>query len=219
MSTEWGQLLDINSVGALNDKIAKGRIAELILVQEALQEKKIAGIAEKIAMDSNKKMVMIAGPSSSGKTTFSHRLSVQLMTYGLKPHPIPVDDYFVNREDSPVDEYGNKNYECLEAIDVELFNRDMLKLLEGERVELPTYNFISGKREYGKGKYFRGRDWRTGPGKADGFYARGCDAYCSGGKCNPISVLFIKNILLADSGIICRDIFGNRYQCEGFSEK
>lgn len=153
VSTEWGQLLDINSVGALNDKIAKGRIAELILVQEALQEKKIAGIAEKIAMDSNKKMVMIAGPSSSGKTTFSHRLSVQLMTYGLKPHPIPVDDYFVNREDSPVDEYGNKNYECLEAIDVELFNRDMLKLLEGERVELPTYNFISGKREYGKGKY------------------------------------------------------------------
>ena len=96
---------------------------------------------------------MIAGPSSSGKTTFSHRLSVQLMTHGLKPHPIPVDDYFVNRENSPVDEFGNKNYECLEAIDVEQFNEDMTRLLAGEKVELPTYNFITGEREYGKGRF------------------------------------------------------------------
>lgn len=153
ISTEWGNMLDIPNVGALNDKIASGNIAELILVQEALQEKKIAEIAEMIASQPDKKIVMIAGPSSSGKTTFSHRLSIQLMAHGLKPHPIPVDDYFVNREDSPVDEFGNKNYECLEALDVELFNKDMTKLLAGERVELPTYNFITGKREYGKGKF------------------------------------------------------------------
>lgn len=152
-STQWGHMLDINSIGALNDKVSNGNIAELILVQEALQEKKIAQIAEMILDQPDKKIVMIAGPSSSGKTTFSHRLSIQLMAHGLKPHPIPVDDYFVNRENTPVDELGNKNYECLEAIDVELFNEDMTKLLAGEKVELPTYNFISGEREYGKGKF------------------------------------------------------------------
>ena len=91
---------------------------------------------------------MIAGPSSSGKTTFSHRLSVQLMAHGMKPHPIAVDNYFVNRENTPLDEFGEKNYECLEAIDVEQFNRDMLALLNGERVELPVYNFKTGEREY-----------------------------------------------------------------------
>lgn len=153
ISTQWGEMLDIDSVGALNDKISNGNIAELILVQEALQEKKIAEIAEMIALQPDKKIVMIAGPSSSGKTTFSHRLSIQLRAHGLKPHPIPVDDYFVNREDSPLDEFGNKNYECLEAIDVEQFNEDMTRLIAGERVELPTYNFISGKREYGKGRF------------------------------------------------------------------
>ena len=152
-STNWGELVDVDSIGALNEKVAKGQIGEMILVQEALQEKKIAQIAEMIAKDSSRKIVMIAGPSSSGKTTFSHRLSVQLMTHGLKPHPIPVDDYFVNREDSPVDEFGNKNYECLEAIDVEQFNEDMTRLLAGEKVELPTYNFITGEREYGKGRF------------------------------------------------------------------
>ena len=152
-STNWGELVDVDSIGALNEKVAKGQIGEMILVQEALQEKKIAQIAEMIAKDSSRKIVMIAGPSSSGKTTFSHRLSVQLMTHGLKPHPIPVDDYFVNRENSPVDEFGNKNYECLEAIDVEQFNEDMTRLLAGEKVELPTYNFITGEREYGKGRF------------------------------------------------------------------
>lgn len=152
-STQWGHMLDINSIGALNDKVSNGNIAELILVQEALQEKKIAQIAEMILDQPDKKIIMIAGPSSSGKTTFSHRLSIQLMAHGLKPHPIPVDDYFVNRENTPVDEFGNKNYECLEAIDVELFNEDMTRLLAGEKVELPTYNFISGEREYGKGKF------------------------------------------------------------------
>lgn len=91
---------------------------------------------------------MIAGPSSSGKTTFSHRLSIQLAAHGLKPHPIPVDDYFKNREETPKDENGNYNFECLEAIDTELFNHDMNALLRGERVEMPCFNFVTGKREY-----------------------------------------------------------------------
>lgn len=153
ISTDWGNMLEVDTVGALNSKIASGNIQELILVQEALQEKKIAEIAERICSQPEKKLVMIAGPSSSGKTTFSHRLSVQLMAHGLKPHPIPVDDYFVNRENTPVDEYGMKDYECLEAIDTKQFNDDMNRLLAGERVELPTYNFLTGCREYGKGKY------------------------------------------------------------------
>ena len=97
---------------------------------------------------------MIAGPSSSGKTTFSHRLSIQLAAHGLRPHPIAVDNYFVNREDTPLDEFGNKNYECLEAIDVEAFNRDMMELLQGKRVELPEFNFKTGQREY-KGNYLQ----------------------------------------------------------------
>lgn len=152
ISDEWGKMLEINTVGALNDKITKGNVAELILVQEALQEKRIAEIAETISKQPDKKLIMIAGPSSSGKTTFSHRLSVQLMAHGLKPHPIPVDNYFINREATPLDEFGNRDYECLEAIDMKQFNEDMLRLLEGERVELPEYNFVAGVREY-KGNY------------------------------------------------------------------
>ena len=124
----------------------------MILVQEAYQEKEIAKIAEQIHARGNVKFVMIAGPTSSGKTTFSHRLSIQLRTLGLKPQPIAVDDYFVNREDTPLDENGNYNFEVLEAIDVEQFNSDMLALLRGERVELPSFNFKTGKREY-KGVY------------------------------------------------------------------
>ena len=151
-SKGWGKMLEVDTVGALNDVIAQGGIQELILVQEALQEKKMAEIAEQIASGKDKKFVMIAGPSSSGKTTFSHRLSVQLRARGLKPHPIPVDDYFVNRENTPLDENGNYNFECLEAIDVEQFNRDMTDLLKGKRVELPTFNFKTGQREY-KGNY------------------------------------------------------------------
>lgn len=152
-STEWGNMLDIDTVGALNTKIASGNFQELILVQEALQEKKIADIAEMISKRPEKKLIMIAGPSSSGKTTFSHRLSVQLMAHGLKPHPIAVDDYFVNRDKTPMDEFGKKDYESLLAIDTEQFNEDMSRLLAGERVELPTYNFLTGSREYGKGRF------------------------------------------------------------------
>lgn len=147
-SLEWGKLLDITTVGDLNERIVKGEINDLILIQEALQEKKMAGMAEQILADPSKKFVMIAGPSSSGKTTFSHRLSVQLSAHGLKPHPIQVDDYFVNRDETPLDADGKHNFECLEAIDVEQFNADMNALLAGERVELPSYNFKTGKREY-----------------------------------------------------------------------
>jgi len=151
-SNKWAKTMNVETIGALNDIIAKGGINDLILVQEALQEKKIAEIAEQVANSPDKKFVMIAGPSSSGKTTFSHRVAIQLMTHGLKPHTIAVDNYFVNRDDTPLDEDGNYNYECLEAIDVEQFNADMLALLNGERVEIPTYNFKQGKREY-KGDY------------------------------------------------------------------
>jgi len=153
-STEWGRRMDLETVGALNDRIAKGDMSHLILIQEALQEKKIAEIAAQISARKNARFVMIAGPSSSGKTTFSHRLSVQLEAIGLKPHPIAVDNYFVNRVDSPRDEHGNYNYEILECLDVELFNRDMTGLLEGKRVELPYYNFKKGVREY-KGNFLQ----------------------------------------------------------------
>lgn len=151
-SNNWGKMMNVETIGALNDVIAQGKINDLILVQEAFQEKKIGEIAEQIKNAHGKKFVMIAGPSSSGKTTFSHRLSIQLMTHGLNPHPIAVDNYFVDRDNTPLDEDGNPNFECLEAIDVEQFNKDMLALLNGETVELPEFNFKKGKREY-KGNY------------------------------------------------------------------
>ncbi len=151
-STSWGDMLGTDNVGALNDCVARGGAGELILVQEALMEKKIAEIAEEISIRPSKKLVMIAGPSSSGKTTFSHRLSIQLRAHGLKPHPIAVDDYFVDRHLTPRDEKGDYNFECLEAIDIEQFNKDMNDLLAGKTVELPTYNFKTGKREY-KGNF------------------------------------------------------------------
>ena len=147
-SKEWGEKMDISCVGELNDRITREGIRSILLVQEALQEARISSIAEQIKAAGNKKFVMIAGPSSSGKTTFSHRLSIQLMAHGMKPHPIAVDNYFVNRDKTPLDEFGEKNYECLEAIDVEKFNKDMLALLRGEKVELPVFNFKTGLREY-----------------------------------------------------------------------
>lgn len=153
-SSLWGQRLDLETVGALNDKIAEGDMSHLIMIQEALQEKRIAEIAAQIAERKTAKIVMIAGPSSSGKTTFSHRLSVQLEAIGLKPYPIAVDNYFVNRIDSPKDENGNYNYEILECLDVEQFNQDMQALLRGEQVELPYYNFKKGEREY-KGDFLK----------------------------------------------------------------
>lgn len=151
-STVLSEKLEIGTVGDLNNKICEGSIRDVIMVQEALQERRIAEIAKEIYDKGGVKFVMIAGPSSSGKTSFSHRLSIQLASYGLKPHPIAVDDYFVNREDTPLDENGNFNFECIEAIDTKTFNEDMLKLLNGERVELPSFNFKTGKREY-KGNF------------------------------------------------------------------
>lgn len=148
MATKWGDMLGIDTVGDLNDCICSGDIDDMVLVQEALQERRIGEIAKDIASREGVKFIMIAGPSSSGKTSFSHRLSVQLRTLGLKPHPIAVDDYFVNRADTPLDENGNYNFECLEAIDVKLFNEDMTRLLAGEKVEIPTFNFKIGAREY-----------------------------------------------------------------------
>lgn len=151
-ATEWGEQMGIDTVGDLNDQICHGNLNELILVQEALQERRIGEIARDIAERGGVKFVMIAGPSSSGKTTFSHRLSIQLRTLGFVPHPIAVDDYFVEREETPRDENGQYNFECLEAIDIERFNQDMTALLKGETVEIPTFNFKTGHREY-KGNF------------------------------------------------------------------
>lgn len=146
-SSIWSETLEVPTVGALNEQISKGNMNNIILVSEALQEMKIADIAQRIQRE-NSKFVMIAGPSSSGKTSFSHRLSVQLQALGKKPHPIAVDNYFVNRDKTPKDEEGNYNFEILEALDVEQFNQDMTALEKGERVAMPTYNFKTGKREY-----------------------------------------------------------------------
>lgn len=147
-SSKWGDMLGIQTVADLNEAVTKGNLQETILVQEALQEKKIGDIARTIVDRGNVKFILIAGPSSSGKTTFSHRLSIQLRAHGIIPHPIAVDNYFVNREDTPRDEDGNYNYECLEAIDVKQFNQDLSELLAGKEVDLPSFNFKTGKREY-----------------------------------------------------------------------
>ena len=147
-ATEWGIRLGIENVGELNDVICGNHMQEMILWQEAEQERRIGEIAKEVTKHSHVKFVMIAGPSSSGKTSFANRLSVQLRALGKIPHLISLDDYFVNREDTPLDEKGDYNFECLSAIDVELFNSDMLKMLEGEEVELPHFNFKTGHREY-----------------------------------------------------------------------
>lgn len=150
-SEEWSRMLEVSTVGELNNAVSRGNLSEMILVQEAIQEKQIGDIAGMIAKDPSKRIVMIAGPSSSGKTTFSHRLSIQLRAHGLKPHPIACDNYFVERVDTPKDENGKYNFECLEAIDMELFNDHMNRLLAGETVEIPEFNFVTGQKEY-KGK-------------------------------------------------------------------
>ncbi|MBQ9136264.1 MAG: nucleoside kinase [Lachnospiraceae bacterium] len=145
---KWGEKVNITTVGDLNDQICAGNISDMILVQEAEQERKIGEIAKEIVRRGNVKFIMIAGPSSSGKTSFSHRLSIQLRTQGMTPHPIGLDDYFVDREKTPRDENGDYNFECLGAIDVEQFNSDMCALLAGETVKMPSFNFKTGKREY-----------------------------------------------------------------------
>ena len=153
-TSNWGSSIGIEDVGDLNETICAEGVQDVVLLQEAYMESKIAQIAKDIVDKGGKKFIMIAGPSSSGKTSFSYRLSIQLRALGMRPHPIALDNYFKNREDTPKDENGNYDFECLEAIDVEQFNNDMLALLAGQTVELPSFNFKTGKREY-KGDYKR----------------------------------------------------------------
>ena len=147
LNTHWGEMLGIETVGDLNDMIVRGETEQVILVQEALQERRIGEIARRIHDRQGVKFIMIAGPSSSGKTTFANRLSIQLMTWGLKPHLISLDNYYNDRDKAPLDEHGKPDFECLEALNVEGFNHDMMQLLDGKEVELPRYNFLSGKSE------------------------------------------------------------------------
>ena len=147
-SKKWSQMLGVGTVGALNEAISHGKGHELILLQEALMEERIGSIAAQIAASHDKKFVMIAGPSSSGKTTFSNRLAIQLRAKGLNPHPIGLDDYYIDRDKCPRDENGEFDFECLEAIDVEKFNEDMTSLLNGEEIPMPSFNFKTGRREY-----------------------------------------------------------------------
>ena len=146
-SREWTKTMGVDTVGALNDEITHGNINHLILLQEGLQEKLLADIADEI-VSKNKRIILIAGPSSSGKTTFSHRLSIQLQIAGLTPHPVSMDDYFLDRELSPRDENGNYNFETIASLDVDLLTKHINQLLDGEEIDVPSYNFISGKREY-----------------------------------------------------------------------
>lgn len=146
---EWLRIIGVSEVGSLNEKVSNyTELKDLILVSEALHEKKIAYIADQIASNKDIKIVLIAGPSSSGKTTFSKRLSIQLRVNGVIPISISLDDYFFNRDDTPKDENGEFNFETIEAIDVKLFNKNLNDLMSGKEVEIPSYNFRKGKREW-----------------------------------------------------------------------
>ena len=150
---EYGKrlrLLGVGSVSGLNEAVATGRIRETVLVSEALHEQRIAQIAHQISQQEEVRLVLIAGPSASGKTTFSKRLSVQLLAEGIQPFPLALDDYFVDREKTPRDENGNYNFEALEALDIELFNQHLQALMREEEVQLPHFNFKTGKREKGE---------------------------------------------------------------------
>jgi len=145
---EWLHLLGVESVGGLNDAIADGRIREIILVSEALHEQRVAHIADQIIQRRSEiRLVLIAGPSAAGKTTFSKRLSIQLLAHGIRPFPLELDNYFVDRERTPRDEYGEYDFEALEALDVPLFNQHLLALMHGEKVQLPRFDFKTGRQE------------------------------------------------------------------------
>ena len=143
----WQRLLGMSTVGMFNEAVAQGHATQIINVSEALQEKKIAGIAEQIASRHDVKMVLIAGPSSSGKTTTCKRLSIQLVCNGIRPVPISLDDYFVDRELTPRDENGDYDFESIHALNLDLLNRQLSALFRGEEVELPRYNFVDGRSE------------------------------------------------------------------------
>ncbi|MBR5230039.1 MAG: nucleoside kinase [Firmicutes bacterium] len=145
----WGKLMGINYVSDLNKKIEDGGFKELVQLSEALHEKRIVEIADMIVKQ-KKRIILIAGPSSSGKTTFAQRLCIQLRVNGLQPLYMGTDDYFLEREQTPLDEYGEKDYESLKAVDVELFNSNINNLLAGHAVDMPTFNFITGHKEYGR---------------------------------------------------------------------
>lgn len=148
---DWLNRLGIESVGALNDAIHAGKIREVILVSEALHEQRIAEIAAQIASHRDQiRVVLISGPSSSGKTTFSKRLSVQLLSQGISPFPLEMDNYFVDREKTPRDADGNYDYEALDALDRPALNRDLRRMIAGEKVQLPKYNFKLGRSEPGE---------------------------------------------------------------------
>lgn len=157
-SREWSKMLGFGTIGTFNDAISHGKAEQMVLLSEALMEERIGALAQQIKDAGNKKFVMIAGPSSSGKTSFSNRLSIQLLAKGLTPHPIGLDDYYIDREFCPRDADGNYDLECLGAIDVEKFNEDMTKLLAGEEIMMPSFNFKTGKREYRGGKLKLGKD-------------------------------------------------------------
>lgn len=146
-TNRWGEHIGVPTVAALNDAITRGEGRDIILASEAYQEHLIGEIARRIK-EEDRRIVMIAGPSSSGKTSFSHRLSVQLSNVGLRAHPIACDDYYVERSMTPKDETGEYDFECLEAINIELFNEQMTALLRGESVQLPTFNFRTGIPEF-----------------------------------------------------------------------
>ncbi len=144
---KWGEILGFHNLGSLNELIKQGNAEDIINVSEALHEKKIAMIADEITHRIlPPKIVLIAGPSASGKTTFAKRLSIHLRVNGWKPHSISIDDYFVERDKTPKDEEGNYDFECIEAVDIEFFNSQLLALLDGKEVELPKFNFKEGKR-------------------------------------------------------------------------
>jgi len=147
---QWLDLLGVPDAGSLNQDFAEGRAREIVLVSEALHAQKIAEIASTIVTNRDRiQLITIAGPSSSGKTTFARRLTIQLLAKGLRPFPLSLDDYFVSREETPRDENGNFDYECLDALDLDLFNKQLLALTHGETVALPRYNFETGERETG----------------------------------------------------------------------
>ncbi|NLY10842.1 MAG: nucleoside kinase [Firmicutes bacterium] len=146
---KWGKNIRVTNAAELNAVILSGQIGNLIRVSEAYHEKQIAAIADRIALNKDRlRLILIAGPSSSGKTSFAQRLATQLRVNGLEPIAIGLDDYFLNREDTPKDEDGNYDFEALEAIDIPLFNEHLSKLIQGEAIELPRFNFLTGRREW-----------------------------------------------------------------------
>ena len=152
------KILNINTVYKLNKAIKENRIQDIIMLDEALHEKKIAQIADNIVKNKDVKIILIAGPSSSGKTTFAKRLGIQLRLNGLKPVTISVDNYFVERQDNPRDENGEYDFECLEAIDLELFNNHLIKLLNGEEIDVPEFDFVVGTKRYNGKKMSLAKD-------------------------------------------------------------